>query len=133
MRKARDQEKLEAIAKIPNLPKWAQQHIKTIEQQRDAAVRALEEFCDNDTPSAFFVEDYVCDGESKGPTTRRHYIQTRSIEVAHAGVGLRVLLRGDSIELSWDTEGRRLADDVIFQPKSFQMASLFMPGAKKQR
>lgn len=123
---------------IEKLPKWAKGHIKDIEQERDAARRALDEFCDDQTPSAFYTEDYVCDGKNKnaqgigGPTTRRLYIQTHRMEVEHAGVYLSILLRDDTIELSWDS-GRRGLEDIVLQPKSFQMISLFVPGATKQR
>lgn len=118
--------------KLEKLPKWVRDHFKTLSQQRDAAVHALDRFEDENKKSEFFVEDAVCDGINKGPSRRRRYIQAYKIECEHAGVNVSILLRADNIEISWDGIGRH-GDDIVMQPKSYQMISLFQHGAKKQR
>jgi len=134
MRKISEERKTQ----ISKLPKWARDHIKNINQERDAAVTALDNFCNEEKQSPFYVEDFICDGVKAdehgigGPSNRRRYVQTNRIEVEHAGVYLSVLLRADTIELSWDS-GRKGLEDIVLQPKSFQMVSLFVPGATKQR
>jgi hypothetical protein len=60
---------------VTKLPKWAQEHIQTIERQRDHATATLKKFLDSQTPSSFFVEEFVQSG------TIKHYIQTNKITV----------------------------------------------------
>jgi hypothetical protein len=60
---------------ITKLPKWAQEHIQTIERQRDFAIKTLDDFINTQTPSDFFVDEF----SQKG--TIKHYIQTRKITV----------------------------------------------------
>ena len=36
------------------LPAWAQEHIKELERERDIAIRALNDYVDNQTESAIF-------------------------------------------------------------------------------
>ena len=131
-RKTNKTDQLELDKKIAKLPKWAIEHFKTITMQRDAAVRALDNFENSNTESAFFFEDAVCDGVNRGPTNRRNYSQGYKIQFEHAGVGVSMLLRDDSIEIAWDGIGRH-GDDIVMQPKSWQMISLFQFGAKRQR
>jgi hypothetical protein len=63
------------------LPKWAQKYIEDIERERDVAVRALNEFQDADTPSPYWVDEYVCTGEQQGPSNKRRYIQGHRMTV----------------------------------------------------
>jgi hypothetical protein len=60
---------------ITKLPKWAQEHIANLERQRNIAATALQDFFDKQTPSDFFVENWIT---TKG---ERHYIQTNKITV----------------------------------------------------
>jgi len=115
---------------IDKLPKWARVHIANLQRERDTAVKYLSEYCDTQTTSPFFTEDHVSDGEKNlGPTRRRHYIQTHSITVEWQDVQLRVLLRKDHIEMSWDRIDQWL-EDIVFQPATFQTARLFVPKLK---
>lgn len=43
---------------VAKLPKWAKQHIETITQQRDAAVKQLNEFLDTQTESSIYIEEF---------------------------------------------------------------------------
>ena|SRR5579863_2839176 len=63
---------------LSKLSKWAQEYIYTLEGERDAANRALNEFLDSQTPSDFFVEESTQKGVIK------HYIQTNKITVQMA-------------------------------------------------
>ena len=107
------------------LPKWAQDHIRTLERQRDAAVQALNEHLDSQTEAPFYFEDHVSTGESN-KFFKRFYVQTHKITVEWAGVELNILLRPSDnvIDLRWNgIKGSRL-QHVAFVPKSFQSAEL---------
>jgi hypothetical protein len=107
---------------IQKLPKWAQDHIEDLERQRDISIRALNEFCDNQTPSPFYVEDLVCTGEGQGPTPKRCYIQAHSVTVVWAGVEMQIDAndyggRKNEIGIRWSVrDGGR---DVAVIPASF--------------
>lgn len=107
------------------LPKWAQEHIQKIERQRDDAVKALNEYVDNQTESPFYFEDWVSTGEDSGPTTKRVYIQTNQIVVEYAGVELEILLRKseDHINLQWHSLDNHTGD-VALIPHMYQSAKL---------
>lgn len=111
---------------LEKLPKWAQAHIRDIQRQRDTAVQKLIEYCDEQIESEFYIDDMVCDGERRGPSIRRRYIQTHAIDVEHLGVHLRILLRDGHIDVSWEHADRTLGD-VVMQPSSFQAIRIFRP------
>lgn len=74
MRKAMD---ADLLAK---LPKWAQEYIRTVELQRDAAIAALNDFTANQEPSQTWVEEHPCTGEEGlGPQLKRSYIQQHKV------------------------------------------------------
>lgn len=64
---------------VNKLPKWAQERIKELQYQRDAAVDALNNFVDNQTPSNIYIEEHPCIGESSGPSFKRSYIQNHAV------------------------------------------------------
>jgi hypothetical protein len=107
---------------ITKLPKWAQEHIKGIARQRDAAVRALNEYVDNQTPSPIFVDDYVCTGEGRGSSSKRRYVQGNNLTIEHQGVRLYITLRDRQIDLQWGN-GVGIGE-VALIPSSFQIARL---------
>lgn len=115
---------------IAKLPKWAQDEIKSLARQRDAAIRALNEYVDNQTESPFYTEDNECTGEQSGPTNRRRYIQAHKIEVQWRGVYLRVDANdfgqsGHGIRIQWSGgDGRLTGREVAFIPGSYQQARL---------
>lgn len=65
---------------LAKLPKWAQAHIEDLQRQRDAAVGALENIVDHQTPSRIFFEDIVCVGKG-APSFYKTYIQAPRDEV----------------------------------------------------
>ena len=79
------------------LPRWAQEKIADIECQRDVAIRALNEFQDEQTPSKIWVDDNVCTGEETGPSTKRRFIQSRKIEVQVGKSEVSIYLRDDNV------------------------------------
>lgn len=109
-------------AMLVKLPKWAQDHIKTLERERDVAVRSLNEYVDGQTESSIYYDDLISTGEERGPSNKRVYIQTHSIEVEHNGVHLSLLLR-DNIELRCEDLNRAM-NFVAFVPTSFNGMSL---------
>lgn len=65
---------------IAKLPKWAQSYIEELQRQRDAAVKALDNIVDTQTPSRIFFEDLVC--VVKGaPRNYKTYIQSPRGEI----------------------------------------------------
>lgn len=116
---------------LAKLPRWAQDHIKDITRERDVAVRALNEYCDDQTPSPFYVDEMVCTGEQRGPSIKRRYIQAHTIKVKWAGVDLVIDAndygnRNNEIGLQWSTTPRGCGD-VALIPKSFQSVTLKLP------
>lgn len=110
---------------ISRLPKWAQEYITAVIRQRDVAVRALNAYCDESTPSPFRTEDLECTGEEQGPSLKVRYIQAHRVIAEHAGVELTVLIRPDEpvIELSWGRPGGAPCA-VALIPSAFQSAHL---------
>ena len=110
------------------LPKWAQEHIESLQRERDTAVKTLKDFEDSQTPSPIYFDELVSDGESIGPTHRKRYVQSHDINIEIHGVHLRVataygLTNDDSIILQWGT-GMGLTGEVAFIPVSYQCARL---------
>jgi hypothetical protein len=94
---------------LTKLPKWAQEYFADIRRQRDAAVLALNEFRDSETPSNFWVETWVSDGEETSPSTKRHYIQTHRVTVRVDKREVDILLRQDGeLEISAGFGGLRV-------------------------
>jgi len=112
---------------IRKLPKWARPYMLDLIRHREEAVKALTQFTDSSTPSKMNVEDLVCDGASKtrGPSTRRHYVQGRGITITHNGMRLDVLCRDEAIDLSWSRIGG--AGDVPMIPRSHNQVWLVAP------
>lgn len=108
---------------ISKLPKWVQRHIKNLERQREVAVKALNDYCDDQTKSPFSIEDNVCTGEEKGPTNKVRYIQTHKISVENEGVYLEVMIWDRAIDLSWSSE-RSWTGEVACIPYSYQQIHL---------
>lgn len=81
---------------VNKLPVWAQEHIKNLEMQRDSAIRTLNEFQDSQTKSRVWVDEMVCIGEETGPTTKRHYLQTRSVYFLVGKSEVSILLRDEN-------------------------------------
>ncbi len=110
------------MPEIEKLPKWAQEHIKDLNRQRDVAIRALNEYCDKQTESKFYIDESEFTGESVGPTSKRRYIQTRKIYIEHASVLLTVIIREGEIDIGWSNINHH--GDVAFMPSSYMQARL---------
>jgi hypothetical protein len=110
---------------IKKLPKWAQKEFEKLERERFVAVRALREYTDNQTPSAFFIDEYESTGDSEGarPASYTRYIQTHRITVLHEGVRLSVYLRDRFIDLQWE-DSRRTMTEIACVPESYQKMRL---------
>lgn len=108
---------------IAKLPKWARDHIRDIERERDVAVRELNNHLDGQSKSPFYIDDMVCTGEEEGPTIKRCYVQTHNISVESGGIHLDVYAREDCIEMSWGN-GKYSCAEVALIPESFQRARI---------
>jgi len=107
---------------LTKLPKWAQEHIKDLQMQRDTAVSVVEEHCETQVPSPFKFESLSC--ETSPPSHRTFYVDAHGLVVTHNGVELSIILR-DNIDLQWGVAGGfRLNGEVSFVPISYMMASL---------
>lgn len=110
-------------AKIAKLPKWAQEHIKDLQRQRDIAVRRLDEMTDSQTPSPFSDRKLDCT-EDGAPVCRTVYYQARRMDVSHANVCMSICLRDDGINLSWCADGPYTMRELAMIPESFQKVRL---------
>jgi hypothetical protein len=115
---------------LAKLPKWAQEHIRVIERERETAVEALNKYIDSQTESPFYTDDVICTGEGIGPSFKRRYFQGYKLTAEHAGVRLRIHLAGEhdgqreyGIELSWEAmdKGTRI---VCMAPTARQQVQL---------
>jgi hypothetical protein len=77
-------------AKLAKLPVWAQEYIRDLQRQRDIAVRELNEWRDQQTPSPFYIDEMVSTGEQQGPSIKRRYIQAHRITCESSGVALDI-------------------------------------------
>jgi hypothetical protein len=114
--------------KIAKLPKWAQDMFRDLQREREVAIRALNEWTDNQTPSPVFIDELECLGEEKTergspPSRKRRYVQTHRIQIEWAGVVLDVHLRDEGIALQWGTLDRSMAE-VSMVPRSYQQVTL---------
>lgn len=109
---------------VTKLPKWAQEYIQDLRRERETAIETLNEYLEHQRPSPFFVSDLVSTGEERGPSLKKWYIQSRRVEVEHAGVYLHIMLRDDCIELSYNAPEKYASGNVALIPHSFQMIHL---------
>jgi hypothetical protein len=67
---------------LAKLPAWAKDYVSTIEHQRNAALRSLEAFQNEQTKSLVYFDKHVCLGKhgETGPTEQRCYIQSDRIK-----------------------------------------------------
>lgn len=64
------------------LPKWAQDHIRNLERERETAIRTLRDFEDTQTKSRISYSDLLCIGERSGPSDITRYVQARRMRFA---------------------------------------------------
>lgn len=109
---------------IAKLPKWAQEHIQSLDRRMATAERALNEHLDSQTPSEFFIEDFLCVGGGS-PQFVKKYIQAHKVCVERDGVKLTILLRQDEkgLDLQWHSTNR-LMNEVALVPISFNKVKI---------
>ena len=114
---------------IHKLPKWAQDHIHTLQHQRDTAVKALKDWTDTQTEQPISVSEM--EGlENGGPTIMKRYVEGTDIDINWMGVRLSVMLRKEgnmhenAINLQWEGECGGSSHHVAMIPTSFQSVSL---------
>lgn len=100
--------------RISALPKWAQDHIQTLERQRKEAVDALNAAQDTATPTPVFFERHVCVNSGEGTVTTKHYIPTDRITVEYEGIASKLQRAGMTGVMS----------EVAMIPESFQQVRL---------
>lgn len=78
--------------RIAKLPRWAQEHIESLERERDEANKMLTKFTDSQTEAPFFYKEFRGtdpEGATRYPVK---YIQTHKVGIRHAGLEVEVLL-----------------------------------------
>lgn len=119
--------------KLDKLPKWAQDYINGIERERETAIRALNEYLDDQTESPFYVDELECTGEQPGPSHKRRYIQARRMVVNHGGVELTIYLRDkEAIEMQYESRDGTM-EEVALIPLGFQRITLKAPKNLRRR
>ena len=117
---------------IDKLPKWAQEHISSLERERDEAVKTLARFEDSQTESQIYYEQMPSDGRQSGPSFSRRYINgaTHGVTFNAHGVQLDVRIHDEgprnqpSIGLSWSADERYLSRNVAVIPTGYQQLSI---------
>lgn len=87
----------EAVAR---LPKWAQEYIREVEMEADAARRSMRKIEGEQEETPIWVEYFDCHGEGIGPTTAKKYIAGRTVNFK---------IRDQAIEVGYDNHGRLVA------------------------
>lgn len=108
---------------IAKLPKWAQEHIQTLERQRREVVGVLEDFTQANNTGPVRCRIMVSDGEGVGPSHREVRFDAHWIEIDHAGVSLSITLAHDEIRVAYSQE-KRASGCVYLKPTSFQQFTL---------
>lgn len=106
-----------------NIPNWVKEYARSLEREREQAIKALNKYCDEQTPAPFSIEDNVSTGEQRGPSTKTRFIQTHQIEIKWHGVLLRVVaFRPGKIELQWASDPS--GHDIALIPSGYNCADL---------
>lgn len=87
--------------------KWVRDWIEDLMRERDTAVQALNDYCDNQTESPLFYDDSVCTGEDRGPSMKRRYIQHYKVSFDYAGFRGELVLFGDEVTFRFDSQRGR--------------------------
>ena len=105
---------------IIKLPRWAQDRIAKLERERDTAIRALDEYCDAQTPSSIYYDEWLSTGEKQGSSGKRIYVQSDHVVIDAHGVNLSVRIESASRALSLQWGRNTYGGDVCMQPRSYQ-------------
>lgn len=132
----KDQDDIQA--KIEKLPKWAQDHIRRITNQRDSVEKQLRKFQDDQTPEYFSVEEYVTLSNGNFESVIKH-IQGHRMIVKACGVKMSLLVRDYGgphgyplIDISYDSIGPRKCD-VVLEPRSHNQFHLRLAHCAKEK
>jgi len=108
--------------RIVKLPKWAQEEFERVVRERDTAVKALNNYCDKQTKSPFYYNDFLC--VDQPPKKYTAYVQTHTMKVEHKGVCLEIIPSDDGIILQWGGDKHYYVKDVALVPKAYQRVEL---------
>lgn len=86
------------------LPKWAQEHIQSLQRQRDEAVTALRGYLDNQTVSSLYTDTALCLGDQpggRGVSFVKHWIQADRVtfQLTDGEIQVRAVDGFDRIEI----------------------------------
>lgn len=79
---------------ITKLPKWAQNHIATLERQRDTAVSLLKDFVDTQTPTNIWTWDF-----SSHSVPVKGFVQSDRVNMRVGQAEFEVRARADCLEV----------------------------------
>lgn len=105
--------------RIDKLPKWARDHIKHLEIQRDTAVKELELFRDEHNEGNVVVSDLLCTHDK--PESWEFKFKGRAVTFHAYDVEVEVSERPEGVAIRWDATGpRRTSHRVPIVLESFQ-------------
>jgi hypothetical protein len=120
------------VSDITRLPRWAQNHIRDLEMRLDSAVRAMNQAYEQSPEKAPFIVHRNACVKAGGPVTLTQRVEGYSMEVAHAGIELNVMLRDDHISLQYHPPRKWIAH-IALVPQSFQQVGLYTLDALRSR
>ena len=99
--------------RIAKLPLWAQDYIRDIQRQRDAALETLNVFTESQKKSRIWTYDNPCIGEGTSPVEKRNYLQSYAVTFEFS--------ERNVLEISFDHQYRNAIDirasrELIFRP-----------------
>lgn len=124
--------------RVEKLPAWAQELIRDLAREREAAIRALREFEDaqEETAVSYWQSPCLGEDETSGPDFLRRYLKTDRIEIDWKGVNLTLRLQEEDVS---HREGilirfsqRRLTEDVAIVATGRNEISIEVPEAAKR-
>lgn len=100
-------------------------YIKSLQKEREVALKALNEYLNNQEKSHIFTKEFLCLGEEQGPSLKINYIQSKSknIYFSFDDIILNVSVKDDGIYLQWYGEDY-YTQELSLVPLSFQQAKI---------
>ena len=119
---------METSERVEKLPKWVQEHIRKLKNERDQAVQQLEKIEAQQQETKVWTDELVNDGKT---SIRRRYFNADQLTIKNGGVMLTISGLYDEkegIRLSWRPadKGHKVGN-IFFIPKAYQQAQLLAP------
>lgn len=107
--------------RVERLPQWAQEYIKDLKREREAALKTLAELLDTHKKGQWTFHTVM---PTRPITFETFTVDACRCEVKHLGVNLSIILSAEEFRLSWGAGDRLAGGDVAFIPTGRQQANL---------